>query len=261
MAQKKTIYYSRTYRKIHTNFLYASLYLFFLVLPVLIMLVINLERITYLLCEITQKVLSSALPEKGFEIIGSEFVPFGNTFCIAFESRFPSGPELVINLLVVSVVIAILVMTSMRGKPLAVYLLFSFIVHIISCVYFIFERTDFVYTATEFSELFMKQQMSIWILFIVMMGVITAFVGSSGWINKILAFFAVVIYSLVFGFIRYIVFMFILARFSILYMADMYFVVGPIFDFLYLVGIYSIFTDRMQKRLDSPLGEEEWQWL
>ena len=261
MAQKKTIYYSRTYRKIHTNFLHASLYLFFVVLPVLVILLLNLDTITYMLSELAQKILSAALPEKTFEIMESNFVPFGSTYCISFDSRFPSGLELMINLAVVSVIIAILILSSMRGKPLTVYLLFSFMVHIVSCVYFIFERDSFVYTATEFSDIFIKQQISIWILFVVMMGIITAFVGSKGLLSKFTAFFALLIYSGMFGTVRYIIYMFILARFSILYMADMYFVVGPIFDFLYLVGIYAVFTDRMQKRLDSPAGEEEWQWL
>ena len=87
MGQKKTIYYSRTYRKIHTNFLSASLYLFFVVLPVLLILVVNLDTITFMLSELAQKILTYALPEKTFEIMESNFVPFGTTYCISFDSR------------------------------------------------------------------------------------------------------------------------------------------------------------------------------
>ncbi len=261
MAQKKTIYYSRTYRRIHTNFLHAFVYIFLLVLPALILLITHLEEITLAMSRLTVKVLQGAMPWGNFAVKESGFVPFGLTYCVELDGRFPTPNELLINLIVVTVIIGILVTSGLRGRPITVYLLFSFMVHIISCVYFIFIDDYFVYTATDFSDIFIKQQVSIWILFVVMMGIITAFVGTAGVFYKIAAFFAVMIYSTVFGVIRYIVFMFILSYFSILYMADMYFVTGPIFDFLYLVSIYSIYSDRIQKRLDSPEGEDEWAWL
>ncbi len=261
MAKKKTIYFSRTYRRVHTNFRYALLYMVLLVVPTLLLLVLNLGTLTKLMSRITVNILSQALPGKNFSIMESSFAPLGSTYCLAFEGSFPSPVELLINLIAVVVIISILALSSVKGRPLAIFLLFSSMIHIISCVYFVFETDFFIYTATEFSDIFMKQQVSIWILFVVLIGVITGFIGSSGLIYKILTFFAVIIYSIIFGAVRYIVFMFVLADVSILYMADMYFIVGPIFDFLYLVAIYSIYSNKMEKILDSPKGEDEWSWL
>ncbi len=184
MAQKKTIYYSRTYRRIHTNFAYALLYIFILVLPTLIIFILILKPITLFLSNLTIKVLQGALPGREFLLAEGVFFPFGPTYYVDLQSKLPSSNEVLINLLVITVVVAFLVMSSFRGRPLAVYLLFSSMIHIISCVYFIFSQDYFVYTATIFSDIFMKQQISIWILFIVMMGIITAFVGGRDFISR-----------------------------------------------------------------------------
>jgi len=261
MAGKKFIYLARTYRRTQAHYVYAIIYTLFIVIPILILLIVNLDTVTYMLSSLSLRILSDALPQKSFSIRESGFAPFGITYCLSFDSRFPTSIEILINLLVVVSVVFILVVSSLRGRPVTVYLLFSFMVHIISCVYFTFEQDNFVYTATEFSDIFVKQQISIWLLFIVMMGAVTALIGRHGFLNKILAFFGLLIYSLIFGVIRYIVFMFILAAGSLLYMADMYFVFGPIFDFLYLVSFYCMYTNVMQKKLDSPEGEGEWKWL
>ena len=43
-------------------------------------------------------------------------------------------------------------------------------------------------------------------------------------------------------------------------MALMFFVFGPLFDFLYLVGIYSIFANKMVKVYDKGERKGEWKW-
>ena len=73
-------------------------------------------------------------------------------------------------------------------------------------------------------------------------------------------FIGTILYSLVFGIIRYILFLYVLQRFSVLYMALMFFVFGPFFDFLYLVGIYSIFINKMIELYESQAGKDEWLW-
>lgn len=115
--------------------------------------------------------------------------------------------------------------------------------------------------ADQFSNLYMKQQIGIWLTFIVLSGLVTGFLGNRGYLYKILTFLATMAYSLVFGVVRYILFLYLLQQFSILYMALMYFVFGPLFDFLYFVGIYSIFANKMVKMYDTGEGREDWEWL
>jgi hypothetical protein len=261
MVGKKTIWYSRTYRTLQTDLLSAAKFTLFLVIPVLIILVLNLDWISYFMCNLAQRLISAELPQKELLVETTTFVPFGEISVLSFECGLPTPNEIAVNIVVVIAAITAMALSRMRGRPLMVYLLFSFMVHIISCVFFAFERNSIVYTGREFSEIFMKQQLGIWILFVVLMGVVLALYSGRGVLHKVLAFLTVMVWSGLLGVLRYIVFMYILARLSALYMADMYFVTGPIFDFLYLVGIYSIYSNRMQKIFESPEGESEWKWL
>ena len=260
-APKSTIWYSRTYRKLHIDYLSAFLFILFLMIPSLVALVLCIEPITRGMTTLTQGVLSEALPGKQFLVESSEYMPFGTIHVLAFDVSLPSATEIAINIAAVTGLVAILTVSKYRGKPIVIYLNFSFMIHIISCIFFSFVRTTTIYSGKEFSEIIMKQQISVWLLFVVLMGVVLAFFGNRGLGDKILAFVAVMLYSGIMGLIRYIVFTFILAYFSALYMADMYFFAGPIFDFLYLVGVYAIYSSRMQKMFDSPAGEGEWRWL
>ena len=261
MAGKKTIWYSRTYRTLQTNYYSAAKFTLFLVIPVLVIVVTQIDWITFAMANFAQRLISAEAPEKEILIRSAQFVPFGEISILDFDCDMPMPNEIAVNFAVVVVIVALLGLSRLRGRPIMIYLVFSLMVHVMSCVFFIFERESLVYTGTEFSEIFMKQQVGIWLLFIILMGVVLALYSGRGLWLKVLAFLAVLVWSAILGVIRYVVFMYILARLSALYMADMYFVIGPIFDFLYLVGIYAIFSDRMQKIFESPEGEGEWKWL
>ena len=60
--------------------------------------------------------------------------------------------------------------------------------------------------------------------------------------------------------VRYVIFIWLLYRFSVIYMAFFYFMIGPMFDFLYLVMIYAVFVNRMIGVYDSRKGKEVWKW-
>ena len=40
----------------------------------------------------------------------------------------------------------------------------------------------------------------------------------------------------------------------------MFFAFGPFFDFLYLVGIYGFFMDKVIKFYESAKGKGAWRW-
>ncbi len=261
MGKKKTIWYSRTYRTLQTDYLSAAKFTVFLVIPILLILVTQIDWVTFAMANLAQKFISAEVTGKEILIETADYVPFGEISILAFDCDLPAPNEIAINFAAVVIVVAVLGLSKLRGRPVMIYLVFSLMVHVMSCVFFIFERDSLVYTGREFSEIFMKQQIGIWILFIILMGVVLALYSGRGMLHKVLAFLAVLIWSAFIGVLRYIVFMFILARLSALYMADMYFVTGPIFDFLYLVSIYSIYSNQMQKIFESPEGEGEWKWL
>lgn len=261
MAQKKTIWYSRTYRTLNTDYRAAVLFILFLVIPTLLAFAFHVKWITGSISRLAQQLISAELTEQQFIVAGSEYPPFGQIYIVSFDIRLPTPHEISINLVLMLAMILVMVMTNLRSRPITIYLLFSLMIHIISCVFFAFERDTTVYTGTDFSDLLMKQQIGVWTLFIILMGAVLALNTGKGLRYKLLAFAALLVWSGFIGVIRYIVFIYLLSRFSALYMADMYFVAGPIFDFLYMVGIYSIYSHRMQKYFDSPEGEGEWKWL
>ena len=260
-SRKLTIWYARTYRKLNIDYTSSILFVLILIVPSLLLLIFNIAPITRGMTKLAQSVLSGALPESTFTVETTQYVPFGTMYILGFDCPLPTAGEIAINLLVVVGVIAILALTKLRGRPLVIYLTFSVMIHVISCVFFSFVRDTTIYSGMDFSNIILKQQISVWILFIILMGVVLAFFGNLGLGHKILAFFSLMLYSGAIGILRYIVFVFVLTYFSALYMADMYFIMGPIFDFLYLVGIYAIYSSRMQKVFDSPEGEGEWRWL
>ena len=83
--------------------------------------------------------------------------------------------------------------------------------------------------------------------------------GRGGLLRRAFTVVFIMLYSFLFGFIRYVLFLWVLYRFSVLYMPLMFFALGPFFDFLYFVSIYSISTNGMIRIYESKM-KGEWLW-
>ena len=157
-------------------------------------------------------------------------------------------------------VILLLAGLPWKGRPLAIYLILCSAIHLINSLWFVFGEKYFPYTLTVYSNLYMLQEIGIWVMFFVMTVMVTGIIGDRGLIYKFLTLLAVMLYSIVFGTVRYVIFIWLLYRFSVIYMAFFYFMIGPMFDFLYLVMIYAVFVNRMIGVYDSRKGREVWKW-
>ena len=261
MNEKKKIYYTRTYRHLKKNHLKSGLYLLIFILPCLIIFSMNLHNLTKFLSDTGVAVLGRAFPGIPMYISRDVFSFLGTIEYIDMPTTYPGLPFVFANLVIMLLALVFLGTGRRKGKPVAIFCMLMVIIHIVNCVYFIFAANHFPYLADQFSNLYMKQQIGIWLTFIVLSGLVTGFLGNRGYLYKILTFLATMAYSLVFGVVRYILFLYLLQQFSILYMALMYFVFGPLFDFLYFVGIYSIFANKMVKMYDTGEGREDWEWL
>lgn len=260
MAEKKTIYYARTYRHLKGNLTKSILYLLILVLPSLVIFILNLQNITRFIANQGVAILGKVFPGIPMYIVEDKFSILGTVEYIDMPTVYPDFFLTFINLSIMVLVLFFLGTGKKKGSPLAIYFMLSMLVHVVNCIYFLFAANHFPYSAFQFSDLYMKQQIGIWITFIVLAGLVTGFIGGRGYRYKILAFLGIIAYSIIFGGIRYILFLYILQRFSILYMALMFFVFGPLFDFLYLVAIYSMLVNKMVKIYDSGEGREDWKW-
>lgn len=258
--EKKTIYYSRTYRHLKANMLGSILYLVVAVLPVLLIFIFNIRNITHFMSKSAVDILGKIYPGSSLYIQEDTFSILGAIEVVDLPTIYPQIGFTILNFLVILLLILFCCTGSRKGRPISIFLTIIFVIHTINCIYFVFASNYFPYTAFDYSNLYIKQQIGIWIAFIVMMGLVTATQGRKALLYRLLAFFSVLVYSFLFGFIRYILFLYIIEEFSIIYMALMFFALGPFFDFLYLVGIYGFFMNKIIDFYESPKGKEEWEW-
>jgi hypothetical protein len=72
------------------------------------------------------------------------------------------------------------------------------LIHLVSCIFFLVMPEYFPYTITRYSELYMKQQVGIWLSFLVLAGLVSGWISRSG-ISKFYMYFSVMAYSLYSG--------------------------------------------------------------
>jgi hypothetical protein len=216
--------------------------------------------LTFTISKIATRILGREFPGVSMTIRESSYSILGTMAYIDMPDIYPNLPFILLNILTVVILILFLGSGRRKGKPIAIFFMLSLLIHMITCVYFLFAQTEFPYSIGQFSDLYMKQQIGIWITFTILAGIVTGFLGGRGYLYKVLAFATIMIYSILFGGIRYILFLYILHRFSLLYMGLMFFSFGPLFDFLYLVAIYALLTDKLTRMYDSQKGRAEWKW-
>ena len=258
-TEKRKSYYVRTYRHLHAEWFKLCLFLVGIVLPTILIVIINLTSITHFISQTSIHLLGEFFRGIPMYIVKDEFSILGTIEYVDMPTIYPEISFTFGNFIVLFVLLILCLSSKRKGKPLAIYVMFSILIHMINCIYFIFAPNHFPYDILDFSGLYMKQQIGIWITFIVLTGLVVSYVGTRGFINKTVTFFAILCYSVIFGFIRYILFLFILQKFSILYMALMFFSFGPLFDFVYMVYIYAHFINKMVKLYDKE-GREDWEW-
>jgi len=96
-----------------------------------------------------------------------------------------------------------------------------------------------------------------WLFIPFILGMAVTLLPTPIYLRLVLIFFAVT-YSIVFGTLRYIIFLFIISKCSVIYMALLFFAFGPLIDFVYIVGIYSFYTNRLAYNLKS--SNSIWKW-
>ena len=260
MSKKKKIYYARTYRRIKIDMKMSILFTCLLMIPSLIVFILNIDTITQKLAQITTWVLSQVFPKESITVMNSEYSIFGTMQYVELPTTYPEFSTVCINLAICFGIYLIMELLKKTGKPIGIFLLYTVLVHVVNCVFFVFGGKEFPYTIGEYSDLYIKQQIGIWITFIVLASLVVGFMGRKAYGYKLLTFMGIMLYSMIFGAVRYIVFLFLLPEFSVLYMALLFFVIGPMFDFSYFVAIYAIFINKIIKEYDFGKRKGEWKW-
>lgn len=258
---KKQIDFARTYRRLTVNKLETTLYLLLFVLPFLILLLLYYSKITYGITQISSYILDGYIPVNSNRVGSSQLLYFfGEVNFLKMPNVIPDFKFILVNFIVALICLIFCATGKRAGQPLSIFLIMVLLTHLSSCLFFTFFSEYFPYTASDYSELYIKQEVSIWISFVIISGLITGFLGFKGIIRRMITMISIMSYSLVFGIIRYIFFMYVIYKCSILYMAVLFFILGPLFDFLYFVFFYGIYIDESIKRYDSEQGRGQWEW-
>jgi hypothetical protein len=130
-------------------------------------------------------------------------------------------------------------------------------INLSSAVFFTISPSEFPYTLTQFSELYIKTQINMWLFLPFVLGTALLLMPDP-FLPKPALVLLTLIYSIVFGFLRYILFLFIVSRFSVIYIPILFFATGPLIDFVYLVGIYSYYNSRVANNLRK--NRMVWKW-
>jgi hypothetical protein len=110
----------------------------------------------------------------------------------------------------------------------------------------------------KFSELYITTEVGMWFFVPVIMGIALLPIPA-GIFSKFVILFLTLLYSMIFGIVRYIVFLFIIAKLSYLFMPVLYFSLGPLVDFIYIVGIYSFYVSKVAENIAQDC--KVWKWV
>lgn len=253
---KTIIYYHRAYRKIADTRRTLVRELLAIALPLSVLIFFTYPFITRWMSLFTQSVLLPYYPFGSIELIRKPFF-FGDVFFVGIPGTYPSLAATIINL-AISLPLVILLPRVRKGKNAAIYLFYLAAINLVSSLFFLFFSSNFPYSATKFSELYVMTEISIWLFIPFILGMAVVLFPPAIF-PKLTVLVMTLFYSIVIGSLRYILFLFIISKFSILYMALLYFAFGPLFDFIYIVGIFSIYTNRLAISLQGSI--KAWKWL
>ena len=91
-------------------------------------------------------------------------------------------------------------------------------------------------------------------------GLITVLLGSGYFVYNLVFVLKIISYSFIYGVLRYITYLFIVSQISTIYMATLFFTLGPLFDFLYITYFYGRYVSRIIEVNESKESEDIWQW-
>lgn len=256
---KAVILYHRAYRKLPGSFWMFFLQFLLFATPVSICSVLFYPEITRALCQTALYVLTPQFPADSLRMAEQQFLPFLDNYSyLQLPSTMPSFYFSLVNA-VICVILLLILPRIETAKPIMIFLMMASSVHLVSSLFFLIAPQWFPYDTSEYSRLYILQQISICFFVPLIIGMAVMPLPSSI-LSRCLVVWSTYVYSLIFGTLRYIVFLYVLEGYSLLYMAILYFVTGPLIDFIYIVGIYSVYVARVANKMKGDLKLWQWQY-
>ncbi|MFA5073045.1 MAG: hypothetical protein WC539_04025 [Nitrospirota bacterium] len=252
---KSIILYHRSHRRIAGSLGLFFLQYFFFIVPLFLVVIFFYPYITHVACSLAHAVLAPYFPDATVKILQFPYF-LGNASYIDLPGKDPTLFFSLLNALA-SLALLIFLPTFKKTKHMLIFFTVVAFINFVSSLFFLFFPNRFPYEVVEFSELYIKQQISIWLFIPVITGLAVLPLPSS-LASKVITVLVIFLYSLVFGAVRYVVFLFVLGKVSMLYMAIFFFVLGPLIDFVYVVGIYGVYVARLAENMRGNFAL--WKW-
>ena len=155
----------------------------------------------------------------------------------------------VVLLWLASSIAAMVVLGQLRRMPAPLRYLITYNLLLVagSAVYLLF--TGYVgYDAEEFSRLYLRTVVTIWLVTPLFMGLLSLTLPFSPLERVGLVAFTLA-YDMIFSAVRYVAFVWALRYLGAVVMANLYLFLGPLLDVIYLVGIFSLFVLSATRRI------------
>ncbi len=255
---KEIILYHRAYRRLPGSFGKFLWQFILIAVPLSLLSIFFYPLITSHVSIITRDILAPYFSSGAIKMTDIEYIPgIGLIYFLDLPGVFPSH----INALVNTVIAALLVAVSpfiKRAKPLMIFLIYMFFLYLLASLCFLYFPEKFPYRLSDYAHLYMMQEISIWFFIPLIMGLAVLPLPTTI-ASKVLVMCVTYLYAILFGLVRYVVFLFILSKVSMIYMPIFFFGLGPLVDFVYVVGIYSIYLNRLSIDLRGQFTTWKWQ--
>jgi hypothetical protein len=255
---KSRVVFHRSYRTLPAPRVGHGLDLPVLVLPLEILLVLVHQPLLRGVVDVARRLIGACGIES--TVAYEAFLPrvIESLPVLDLPARHPSAPFSWANLGVALGVLALVPLLGVLPRPLVVYLCFVSLLNAVSAGFFLLFPAHFPYDMVAFSALYLKLALGLWLLLpIVLALVLNPLPGGTP--SKLLVVVSTLVYSILFATVRYAFFLYVLHEFSMLYMAAMFFALGPFVDFVYVVAIYSLYVNSVALRLKKEPAN--WLWL
>lgn len=255
--EKLIIHPHRSYRKL-IDVSNGVLLFEFLILsvPLTVMVYFLYPFLTHINCVNANYLLAGIIPE---DFIRIHEVPYLGqvVHILSIPGSYPTANFSFITAIVSLLILLILPRTKLLPKSISMWITFFLFINLVSAVFFMLVPHLFPYTVDVFSDLYMKTEVSMWLILSPLLAV-SVLPLPSRLISKFFLILGILLLDIVLGIVRYAFFLYMLNKYSFLFMAVMFFSFGPLVDFLYAVATYSIYVSYVSKKIKKEL--KLWKW-
>lgn len=254
-APKDRIYFTRAYRRLPVPGLVSSVFLVLFILLLLFLVIWFRSELSYIVAWSGWK--AATLMGADARLASVDFL-WAPLYCVDTLAVYPTRFAVFLSLIISIVVVVVLPFVKKLPAPANYWFFYIFFVQLVSSLFFVFFATYFPYTVMDYTSLYAKVLLIMWIVIPLIDGLSVAAYPTPFWHKMILALITL-LYSIVFGAVRGALNIVILESGSVMMMAFCFFILGALLDFIYVTGFFGFFMAKTARDLSDR--KAIWKWL